>query len=450
MIKFWERSDGYNDKFLQLVRSYDPHQKHFEIGVFDDTTSESDVDKSKNNVYVVSALNAQTNPNSVLDEYYFELELENIAKAKNFGFQIYIDFSWELYPPKYFQSSKLQLEWHEALFEVAKAKIICPNNFVLEQKQHFEDQGVRDYTRTSEKSLEQYLNIVKPFELFSFNTRYTNTFHNKSYHLNTYPVPAKEKKYFMSFFIGDIYKFANVYALHCFMEKSSIKDNSIYSALLGKHLPNIKKYENELHEIEHRLSEGKYEEYSGLEENIKNFFNNQSDLLKNALFERYEDMNYTYNWNGDIPHQHQERRMPQIANESHLYMSNETTSLIGDIFYTEKTWKPLMAGLPFIINGPPLSNTLMKNQGYEIFEEIIDYSFDNNLKYYKDVNHSNDDVILYQKNLFDEMERLYKEGPSVFSQPIVKEKVEYNKHMFYKNTTTENFVKTINEYFGVE
>lgn len=46
------------------------------------------------------------------------------------------------------------------------------------------------------------------------------------------------------------------------------------------------------------------------------------------------------------------------------------------IFYTEKTWKPIIRGKAFIIYGAPGINMQLKEYGYRLFENVIDYSFD--------------------------------------------------------------------------
>jgi|TARA_B110000908_G_C10173154_1_gene411930 hypothetical protein len=46
------------------------------------------------------------------------------------------------------------------------------------------------------------------------------------------------------------------------------------------------------------------------------------------------------------------------------------------IFYTEKTFKPMIRGKAFILFGAPGINTKLKEYGYRLFENVIDYSFD--------------------------------------------------------------------------
>ena len=60
---------------------------------------------------------------------------------------------------------------------------------------------------------------------------------------------------------------------------------------------------------------------------------------------------------------------------------NSLFSLISEsntqcLFYTEKTFLPILNKRPFFIYGAPHANTYIKNFGFEIFDDIIDYSFD--------------------------------------------------------------------------
>jgi len=50
---------------------------------------------------------------------------------------------------------------------------------------------------------------------------------------------------------------------------------------------------------------------------------------------------------------------------------------ISDGYLTEKTFIPILLRRPFIVFGSPNTNKLLKNLGFDIFEELIDYSFDN-------------------------------------------------------------------------
>jgi hypothetical protein len=45
-------------------------------------------------------------------------------------------------------------------------------------------------------------------------------------------------------------------------------------------------------------------------------------------------------------------------------------------FLTEKTFKPIKHGQPFVIVGPPGSVAQVKKMGYAVFDDQIDHSYD--------------------------------------------------------------------------
>lgn len=66
-----------------------------------------------------------------------------------------------------------------------------------------------------------------------------------------------------------------------------------------------------------------------------------------------------------------------IWNRSYLCIVTETDYLspnLGDFFISEKTWKPIIGLRPFYIYGQPGLRRYLKAQGFDIFEDIFDYS----------------------------------------------------------------------------
>lgn len=53
---------------------------------------------------------------------------------------------------------------------------------------------------------------------------------------------------------------------------------------------------------------------------------------------------------------------------------SETT--VDEIFWTEKTWKPILYGKPFIIWGAKGINKKLKEYGFHLFEDVVNYNFD--------------------------------------------------------------------------
>jgi Txe/YoeB family toxin of Txe-Axe toxin-antitoxin module len=67
-------------------------------------------------------------------------------------------------------------------------------------------------------------------------------------------------------------------------------------------------------------------------------------------------------------------RPPQQFKDSVFSVICESTTEVQ--FITEKTYIPIYHRRPFVIYGHPLANAYMKSLGFEIFDDLIDYSFD--------------------------------------------------------------------------
>ena len=57
-----------------------------------------------------------------------------------------------------------------------------------------------------------------------------------------------------------------------------------------------------------------------------------------------------------------------------MVVVNETCD--KTIFFTEKTWLPLLLGRPFLINGGVGMHHRLKEYGFKLYDELFDYSFD--------------------------------------------------------------------------
>lgn len=424
MIHFWKSPHESNQKFIELFKLYDPTFKYHTINDFSFDAKL----KAGTHVYMISPYSNEICPSSTPFDYPIEQEKEYIDAAISMGMQVYIDSSWEIFQPHLYDNSELG-KHHDYLI-ANNIKVICP--------EHFYDKQPIEARRCGSEEYNRWYQIQKPFELFPFHTRFVNECINHFYHLNTHPVTKDKKKYFFSMFTGDLNKIRNAYLIGLYfyrdMNGADLLDQSVYSGFCEKFHLNIEQYEKAIEHMSN-VEFGKYQD------EVDFFFNNQKSILVNRPFERYENK---YDWHGDIPNNFQERRMPQVVNESHLYLAVETSGGNGDIFYTEKTWKPIMHGMPFLINGPALSNTLLKEWGYEIFDEIIDYSFE---EVKRDFFHL--DFIRYHHDYLNEVERLISEGPEIFYQPSVIEKVEHNKALFYEKTTLTALIEAMEEYFAV-
>jgi hypothetical protein len=60
--------------------------------------------------------------------------------------------------------------------------------------------------------------------------------------------------------------------------------------------------------------------------------------------------------------------------DAYLNIVTETTFNNPDFFISEKTWKPVIGMRPFFVYGQPKLRQYLKDQGFDTFEDIIDYA----------------------------------------------------------------------------
>ena len=104
-------------------------------------------------------------------------------------------------------------------------------------------------------------------------------------------------------------------------------------------------------------------------------------------------------------------------------------------FYTEKTFKYIYQGVPFFIINKNYNKNLKKFYGYELFEELFDYSIEN-------VSHTNamvdsikDQILHFNKNGIDT------------NNKIILEKIQFNRNHFLKRSSRETLENEINRIF---
>jgi len=64
--------------------------------------------------------------------------------------------------------------------------------------------------------------------------------------------------------------------------------------------------------------------------------------------------------------------------DSYIQLVVETT-IIEKMFVSEKTWKPIASGQLFLIFGNPGTVSYLRNQGVDVFDDLIDHSYDHTL-----------------------------------------------------------------------
>lgn len=98
--------------------------------------------------------------------------------------------------------------------------------------------------------------------------------------------------------------------------------------------------------------------------------------LSDQLFSKVYRENQIHN--NFVPSIH---KLPTEFNQSLFSLVSESS--IDKPFITEKTAIPLLMGQPFIVQGAPGFHNYLKELGFELYTELFDYSFDENLDYKK-------------------------------------------------------------------
>lgn len=105
--------------------------------------------------------------------------------------------------------------------------------------------------------------------------------------------------------------------------------------------------------------------------------------------------------------------LPTQFYESLFSLASESTMDV--IFITEKTWVPMLLGKPVVIQGPQHTHKKLSSWGIEPYDEIIDYSFDDE-----------EDLAKRTEMIVMEFKKLQKTSPIKLLE-VIKKKIESNK-----------------------
>lgn len=125
-----------------------------------------------------------------------------------------------------------------------------------------------------------------------------------------------------------------------------------------------------------------------------------------------DDTKYLYGLNSEIYH----KVKVDIINETYYFEKDQ-------LHYTEKIFKPIMLGIPFVVNGVKGYLEGIRKLGFKTFDSIIDESYDNS-----------DDDIRYS-NVIDAAQQLVK----VYNSQEVRDICEYNKQ-YYSKLNVKNII----------
>jgi len=88
---------------------------------------------------------------------------------------------------------------------------------------------------------------------------------------------------------------------------------------------------------------------------------------------------------------------------------------------TEKTWKPIVYKRPFLLLGVPEINQTLKDLNFELYDEIFDYSFDNE-----------PDDLKRLHMFWEQIDRYINLDPKIFNDKlkVLDEKLEHNRKTY--------------------
>jgi hypothetical protein len=110
--------------------------------------------------------------------------------------------------------------------------------------------------------------------------------------------------------------------------------------------------------------------------------------------------------------------------ESWVDLISEThCELYGDVFLTEKTFKPMAYGLPFVLNGSQHSLKLLQQMGYETFPELFDEQYDSMPASMKKIAAIGNEIVAFCTQP-EHLDRLK-------TDPVIRAKLEHNQHLFW-------------------
>ena len=97
------------------------------------------------------------------------------------------------------------------------------------------------------------------------------------------------------------------------------------------------------------------------------------------------------------------------------------TYINGPNYFTEKTWKEILHERPFLMIGNKNNNNFLKQLGFELYDEIFDYSFDK-------IDNCYDRLKMY----WYQIERYINENPTIFwnKLQIINKKLLRNKRLY--------------------
>jgi hypothetical protein len=120
-----------------------------------------------------------------------------------------------------------------------------------------------------------------------------------------------------------------------------------------------------------------------------------------------------------------------LNNKCLINVINETYCDGGIPFVTEKTFKSLLIGQPFIAFGNSNQNKILKEFGFKLYDDVFDYSFDDDGDFYVRVDKFTENINRVKN---EDLNELYDR---------FKEKVEYNRNRCHEIIERDLYIPEI-------
>jgi hypothetical protein len=160
---------------------------------------------------------------------------------------------------------------------------------------------------------------------------------------------------------------------------------------------------------------------------IGKFENNETESIKqlSEISPIIIDRTLNINWAGNL----------ELPDHNATFMSIVTETLIDEsvLFISEKIWKPIVVGHPFMILGNVGTLKYIKDLGFKTFDRWFDESYDNELVHHKRVDIIVNEINKYRDKSVEELRVIREEMKEIctFNRnrfiEIIKNKYDYNE-----------------------
>lgn len=420
--------------FDRLIEHKDPERENLSwsraLGVVKKTIFEDNVDSSHNNIAFIRVPCLSYQPQHALGHRNWNWE-RDILPVVNWcldnHIKVVLDDCWENGAVFYKTRRGKLTEWWPFLLE-NNIKILT-NVPPLYDLYHFDTKD----DDTFKFQIEDWKKVYIDAKFFLFHTRQVHQQENYIFKMNTYPTLHEDKKYLFSCMFGDITKKNNAMLYGLLLKNNLIDDDVFISTIMEKSEPEL------LDKKQYTLHSGSRTQWAmslNRSHEIVDWVNENKDIIYQHMpFERNAWQINKMKVDGEA-----ERRIPQELYDSHFAINVETMHYPW--FYTEKTFKHIIAKVPFLSYGGSYhSSGLKKYLGFERFEEIFDYSFE-------EIPPKNTHHFLLMDGINSNIKRLKQEPVSIFNQASVREKLDYNESLFYKLSTTDRVKEHLENIIG--